>query len=120
LTYAEQWALGGGLIGISIVAAPSIAADIVSGGGATVFTPAEVGLAFQFGIAGAVTGYIAGSIVDYNLAREKYKKPPNPNQRKGAENRKPTGIRERNIGHPDGEEHGKRPKGNPSGCPRRL
>lgn len=37
---------------------------------------------------------------------------PNPNKRKGSNNRKPSGERERNIGHPNGEEHGRRPKGN--------
>jgi hypothetical protein len=37
---------------------------------------------------------------------------PNPNKRKGSENRKPTGDRERNVGHPNGEEHSRVPKGN--------
>ncbi len=37
---------------------------------------------------------------------------PNPNKRKGSENRQPTGDRERNVGHPNGEEHSRVPKGN--------
>ena len=36
-------------------------------------------------------------------------------KRKGSENRQPTGSRERNVGHPDGEEHSIKPKGN-RGC----
>ena len=45
-------------------------------------------------------------------------KPRKPNfiprkpQRKGAEKRQPTGSRERNVGHPNGEEHSRVPKGN--------
>lgn len=42
---------------------------------------------------------------------EKYQKPENPNKRKGADERKPGGNRERNVGHPDAEEHSRRPKG---------
>lgn len=45
-------------------------------------------------------------------APQKYKKPPNPNKRKGSDERAPTGDRERNVGHPDAEEHSRRPKGN--------
>ena len=45
----------------------------------------------------------------YGLAKKKYKKPSNPNQRKGAENRQPDGQRERNVGHPDAEEHSRNP-----------
>jgi RHS repeat-associated protein len=41
----------------------------------------------------------------------KYVKPPNPNQRKGAEDRQPDGDRERNAAHPDAEEHSVKPKG---------
>jgi len=37
--------------------------------------------------------------------RKKYKKPDNPNRRHGAEGRQPSGLRDRNIGHPQGEEH---------------
>ena len=43
-------------------------------------------------------------------ARKKYKKPENPNKRKGADDRKKSGDRERNVGHPDGEEHSRVPK----------
>jgi len=43
--------------------------------------------------------------------KKKHEKPPNPNRRKGAEDREKTGDRERNIGHPDGEEHSRKPKG---------
>ena len=45
------------------------------------------------------------------LAKDKYQKPENPNKRKGADERKTSGERERNVGHPDGEEHSRRPKG---------
>lgn len=38
-------------------------------------------------------------------------RPPNPNRRKGAENRQKTGDRQKNVGHPDGEEHSRVPKG---------
>ena len=45
------------------------------------------------------------------LAKKKFQKPQNPNQRKGAESRQPKGLRERNLGHDKGEEHSRRPKG---------
>ena len=35
----------------------------------------------------------------------------NPNKRKGSEKRQPTGERERNVGHPDSEEHSRVAKG---------
>jgi RHS repeat-associated protein len=41
----------------------------------------------------------------------KYEKPPNPNKKPPPPHRIPSGQRERNIGHPDGEEHSRRPKG---------
>jgi hypothetical protein len=44
-------------------------------------------------------------------AKGKYQKPTNQNQRKGADQRQKTGDRERNVGHPEGEEHSRRPKG---------
>jgi len=37
---------------------------------------------------------------------------PRKDPKKGADNRQPSGERERNIGHPDGEEHSIKPKGN--------
>jgi len=40
----------------------------------------------------------------------KYKKPPNPNK-KPPPHRQRTGERERNVGHPQGEEHSIKPKG---------
>ncbi|GBC59926.1 hypothetical protein DENIS_0868 [Desulfonema ishimotonii] len=43
--------------------------------------------------------------------KKKYKKSENPNKRKGADDRKKSGDRERNVGHPDGEEHSRTPKG---------
>jgi RHS repeat-associated protein len=46
------------------------------------------------------------------LAKGKYETPKNPNQRRGAEDRTPSGARERNMGHPEGEEHSRVPKGN--------
>jgi RHS repeat-associated protein len=42
---------------------------------------------------------------------KKYTKPDNPNKRKGADDRRPGGNRERNVGHPEGEEHSIKPKG---------
>jgi len=42
---------------------------------------------------------------------KKYQKPPNPNRRKGAEERQQTGERERNVKPKGGEEHSRRPKG---------
>lgn len=48
------------------------------------------------------------------LSAKAQKKPnwnPNANKRKGSENRQPSGDRERNVGHPDGEEHSRTPKG---------
>jgi RHS repeat-associated protein len=41
----------------------------------------------------------------------KYVKPPNPNKKPPPPHRVPSGERERNVGHPDGEEHGMKPKG---------
>lgn len=38
-------------------------------------------------------------------------RPGNNNKRKGSENRQPSGDRERNVGHPGGEEHSRVPKG---------
>lgn len=45
------------------------------------------------------------------MARKKYEKPKNPNQKKKAEIRRTPTQRERNVGHPEGEEHNRRPKG---------
>lgn len=47
----------------------------------------------------------------------KYEKQPNPNQRRGAENRQPSGERQRNVGHNNGEEHSRTPKGQQSQNP---
>ena len=44
--------------------------------------------------------------------KEKPNFKPNPNKRKGSENRQPTNERERNVGHQNGEEHSRVPKGN--------
>lgn len=46
------------------------------------------------------------------LSKVKPNMRPNPNKRKGSENRQPSGARERNVGHPNGEEHSRVPKGN--------
>ena len=42
-------------------------------------------------------------IIQY-AKKEKPNYTPNPNKRKGSERRRPSGERERNVGHPDGEE----------------
>ena len=49
--------------------------------------------------------------VDREGLAKKFVKPPNPNQKKGAEDRQKSGERERNVGHEKGEEHSRRPKG---------
>lgn len=51
----------------------------------------------------------------FGLAKNKNKgkRPVNPNKKPPPEHRIPGGDRERNIGHPDGEEHSRRPKGGP-------
>ncbi|MBQ4544943.1 MAG: hypothetical protein II996_05175, partial [Oscillospiraceae bacterium] len=49
-----------------------------------------------------------------NILYSKKEKPNftrNPNKRKGSENRQPLGIRERNVGHPESEEHSRVAKG---------
>lgn len=45
------------------------------------------------------------------LAPKKYEKEPNPNKKPPPPHRIPSGERERSIGHPDAEEHGRRAKG---------
>ena len=40
------------------------------------------------------------------------KKGPRKDPRKGSDKRRPSGSRERNVGHPNGEEHSRVPKGN--------
>lgn len=37
---------------------------------------------------------------------------PRKDKRRGSDDRKPQGSRERNVGHPNGEEHSRTPKGN--------
>jgi len=44
-------------------------------------------------------------------AKKKYSKPANPNKRPPPPHRKPGGERERNVGHPDAEEHSRKQKG---------
>jgi RHS repeat-associated protein len=67
----------------------------------------------------AGTALVGAGLYDlWQLYREKYQKPENPNKRKGADDRKKCGERERNVGHPDSEEHSRVPKG-PKGPYRR-
>ncbi len=60
-------------------------------------------------------GYVEDNPINFidpdGLAPKKYQTPENPNRKKGAEDRKPSGERERNVGHPKAEEHSRRPKG---------
>ncbi len=56
--------------------------------------------------------YVRNDAVQYAKKKEFV---PRKDKRKGSENRQPTGSRERNVGHPDGEEHSIKPKGN-RGC----
>jgi RHS repeat-associated protein len=43
-------------------------------------------------------------------AKDKYQTPKNPNKREAPPHRQPGGKRERNVGHPEGEEHSRVPK----------
>ncbi len=52
----------------------------------------------------------ASSCPTFEARKGKYKKPENPNKRKGADDRLKSGDREKNVGHPDGEEHSRIPK----------
>lgn len=71
------------------------------------------------GLAGGMNtfGYVEGNSLRYydllGLAKNKNKgkKPANPNKKPPPEHRIPGGERERNVGHPQGEEHSRRPKG---------
>lgn len=77
------------------------------------------GVLEETGNAGEVLNHLYGYVGQnsliwydpYGLAKKKYEKPENPNKRKGAEKRQQSGARERNKGHPDAEEHSRRPKG---------
>ncbi|MDP9995174.1 RHS repeat-associated protein [Variovorax boronicumulans] len=58
-------------------------------------------------------GYVDASplsLVDPRGLNPKYEKPPNPNKRPPPDHRVPSGERERNVGHPEGEEHGTKSK----------
>ena len=56
--------------------------------------------------------YIPGSRFCKFAKKGKYQKPKNPNKRSGKQDIPPrNGTRERNVKHPDAEEHSRRPKG---------
>jgi hypothetical protein len=63
------------------------------------------------GIIGAGIGWWLGNELSDLIFKDKYETPENPNKRKGADDRKKCGERERNVGHPDAEEHSRLPKG---------
>ncbi|WP_428623518.1 RHS repeat domain-containing protein [Sedimenticola sp.] len=71
------------------------------------------------GLAGGLNtyAYVESNPIDwideYGLIKNKNrgKRPVNPNKRPPPEHRVPGGQRERNVGHPEGEEHSRRPKG---------
>ena len=48
----------------------------------------------------------------YAIAKTKPGFTPRKDKRKGSDERQPTGARERNVAHPNGEEHSRVPKGN--------
>ena len=80
---------------------------------------ADYGLSVD-GIVGDETwssmGFTYENIADYVVAKNNKpnftSKKDQGNSRKGSENRQKTGARERQVGHPDGEEHSRVPKGN--------
>jgi len=109
---------GGAFSAYTILAAADVA---VLGSGAAAATSGAAVVAPV--MAAAAAGLAVGSAVDYFIGdalsdalfgpldpvaagKGKYVKPENPNRRHGAEDRQKTGQRERNVGHPDGEEHG--------------
>ena len=64
------------------------------------------------GIIGSGIGWWLGNELSNLIFKEKYEKPKNPNKRKrGRMIGKNAGERERNVGHPDSEEHSRVPKG---------
>ena len=62
--------------------------------------------------AASIAGEYRKQTVVVKSTKQKPNFTPNPNKRKGSENRQPTGERERNVGHPEGEEHSRVAKGN--------
>ena len=49
---------------------------------------------------------------EFSLATKRPNFQPRKDKKKGSESRQPTGDRERNVAHPNGEEHSRVPKGN--------
>ena len=73
------------------------------------------------GSAGFIVRKAVGIAEDYNnIYSVGRTKGPRKDPRKGAETRKKTGLRERNVAHPNGEEHSRVPKGNKRGIQRDL
>ena len=86
----------------------AIKCDISEGVGASIEGLSRIEAAYVLGLDYASnTAYVNALLTKRN---DQWKE--NPNKRKGHDKRQPTGERERNVEHPNGEEHSRVPKGN--------
>jgi len=113
VNWIDPWGLEAGTITAGTIVSGGTTGAITIGGGGILGIAAGLVL----GLPSETAGPELDMLPPYLEARKKkYEKPENPNKRKGADERKQSGERERNVGHPDGEEHSRRPKGG-SRCP---